>query len=152
MVSLKTLSVLSSSKKERIHTTNFAKFNKNPNDLWSLNSCTILTETSQLIKSKIFSPFSVLWAYDILIIILKAQRGFPGGSDSKESAQITGDPGLIPGSGSSPEKQNGNPLQYACLDNPMDRGAWWATACGVGRSLTQLSFTRHKTQWVLNTK
>ena len=47
-----------------------------------------------------------------------ASRGFPGGSDGKESACNAGDPGLIPGSGRSPEEGNGNPLQYSCLENP----------------------------------
>ena len=46
---------------------------------------------------------------------------------SKESACNAGDPGSIPGSGRSPGEGNGNPLQYSCLENPMDRGAWWAT-------------------------
>ena len=50
--------------------------------------------------------------------------GFPGGSDGKASACNAGDPGLIPGSGRSPGEGNGNPLQYSCLENPMDRGAW----------------------------
>ena len=45
-----------------------------------------------------------------------------------------GDAGLVPGSGRSPEEGNGNPLQYSCLENPMDRGAWWATVCGVAES------------------
>ena len=54
-------------------------------------------------------------------------RGFPGGSDSKQSACNAGDLGSIPASGRSPRGGNGNPLQYSCLDNPMDRGAWWAT-------------------------
>ena len=49
---------------------------------------------------------------------------FPGGSDSKESAYNAGDPGSIPGSGRSSGEGNGNPLQYSCLENPMDRGAW----------------------------
>ena len=53
--------------------------------------------------------------------------GFPGGSDSKESACSAGDTGSIPGWGRSPGKGNGNPLQYSCLGNPMDRGAWWVT-------------------------
>ena len=44
------------------------------------------------------------------------------------------DPGLIPGLGRSPGEGNGNPLQYSCLENPMDRGAWWATAHGVTKS------------------
>ena len=50
-----------------------------------------------------------------------------GGSDDKASACNAGDLGLIPGSGRSPGEGNGNPLQYSCLDYPMDRGAWWAT-------------------------
>ena len=50
--------------------------------------------------------------------------GFPGGSVGKESAYNAGDPCLIPGSGRSLGGENGNPLQYSCLENPMDRGAW----------------------------
>ena len=49
----------------------------------------------------------------------------------KESTCGAGDAGLISGSGRSPEEENGNPLQYPCLENPMDRGAWWATVHGV---------------------
>ena len=49
---------------------------------------------------------------------------FPGGSDGKASVYNVGDPGSIPGSGRSPGEGNGNPLQYYCLENPMDRGAW----------------------------
>ena len=52
--------------------------------------------------------------------------GSPGGSEGKESACNAGDLGLIPGSARSPGKGNGNPLQYSCLENPMDRGASWA--------------------------
>ena len=55
---------------------------------------------------------------------------FPGGSDSKESACNAGDPGSIPGSGRSPGKGNGSPLQCSCLENSMNRGAWWATVHG----------------------
>ena len=53
--------------------------------------------------------------------------------------QETGDTGLIPGLGRSPEGGNGNPFQYSCLDNPMDRGAWWDTVHGVAKSGTELS-------------
>ena len=60
---------------------------------------------------------------------------FPGGSDSKESACSAG---LIPGSGRSPGEGNGNPLQSCCLENPIDREAWWATVHGVGKSRTRL--------------
>ena len=52
--------------------------------------------------------------------------GFPGDSDSKESAYNAGDPGSTPGLGRSPGEGNGHPLQYSCLENSMDRGAWWA--------------------------
>ena len=51
----------------------------------------------------------------------------PGGSDGKESACNAGDLGWMPGLGGSPGEGNGNPLQYSCQDNPMGRGAWWAT-------------------------
>ena len=63
-------------------------------------------------------------------------QGFAGGSDGKESAYSAGDLGLIPGSGRSPGEGGGNPLQSSCLYNPMDRGAWWATAYGVAQSRT----------------
>ena len=55
---------------------------------------------------------------------LTAYMGFPGSSDGKVSAYNAGDPGLIPGSGSSPGEGNGTPLQYSCLENPMDGRAW----------------------------
>ena len=62
--------------------------------------------------------------------------GFPGSSDSKASAYNVGDLSSIPGLGRSPGEGNGNPLQYSCLKNPMDQGAWWATAHGVTKSQT----------------
>ena len=64
--------------------------------------------------------------------------GFPGGSDGKESTHNAGDLGLILGLGRSPGGGHGNPLQSSCLENPMDRGAWWATVHGVTKSWTQL--------------
>ena len=64
---------------------------------------------------------------------------FPGGSDGKASAYNEGDPGSIPGSGRSSGEGNGNPLQYSCLENPMDGGAWQATVYGVAKSWTRLS-------------
>ena len=60
-------------------------------------------------------------------------EGFSGGSDSKESAYNARAQGLIPGSGRSPGEGNGNPLQYSCLGNPKDRGAWWATIHEVAK-------------------
>ena len=61
--------------------------------------------------------------------------GFPGGSDGRESDCNAGNLDLIPGSGRSPGGGHG-PLQYSCLENPMDRGAWWATVHGVAKSRT----------------
>ena len=60
-------------------------------------------------------------------------------SAGKEFACNAGDLGLIPGLGRSPGEGNGYPLQYSCLENPMDRGAWQATVHGVTKSWTQLS-------------
>ena len=57
----------------------------------------------------------------------------------KASVYNAGDPGLSPGLGRSPGEGNGNPLQYSCLENPMDRGAWLATVYGVTKSRAQLS-------------
>ena len=64
---------------------------------------------------------------------------FPGGSEVKASASNAGDPGSIPESGRSAGEGNGNPLQYSCLENPIDGGAWWATVYGVTKSQTRLS-------------
>ena len=65
--------------------------------------------------------------------------GFAGGSDDKEFTCNAGDQGSIPGSGRSPGGGNGNPLRYSCLENPMDRGAWWTTVHGVTKSQPELS-------------
>ena len=70
-------------------------------------------------------------------------KGFPGSSDGNESACNAGDPGSIPGSGRSPGEGYGNPLQYSCLVNPMDRGVWWASVRGVTQSQTRLSNLAH---------
>jgi len=67
------------------------------------------------------------------------RKCFPSGSDGKESACNARAPGLIPGLGRAPGEENGNPLQYSCLENSMDRGAWRATVHGVEKSWTRLS-------------
>ena len=73
------------------------------------------------------------------IVQLKQGRGFPGGSDSKQSACNVRDLDLIPGLGRSPGEGNGDPLQYSHLENSMDRGAWWAIVHEVTKSQTWLS-------------
>ena len=72
-------------------------------------------------------------------------RDFPGGSEGKASACNAGDPGSIPGLGSSPGEGNGNPLQCSCLEDPMDGEVWQATVHRVAKNQTRLSditFTR----------
>ena len=94
------------------------------------------------------SRFTYCWslAWRILSITLLV-CDFPGGSDGKASVYKAGDPGSIPGWGRSPGEGNGNPLQYSCLENPMDR-AWWATVHGFAKSRTKVSdFTSLISVW-----
>ena len=72
-------------------------------------------------------------------------KGFPRSSVSKESACSAGDLGSIPRSGRSPGEGNGNPFQHPCLENPMDRGAWWPAVLGVAESGTTEQLTLHFT-------
>ena len=69
-------------------------------------------------------------------MIFWVAMGFPGGSDSKLSTFNAGDLGSTPESGRSPVEGNGYTLQYSCLENSMDRGAWWATVHGFAKSQT----------------
>ena len=69
-----------------------------------------------------------------LMMYVNIFLGFPSSTDGKESACNAGDSGSIPGWGRSPGEWNGNPLQYSCLENSVDRGAWWATVHGVAKS------------------
>ena len=77
--------------------------------------------------------------YLIYFINGLVKAGFNGGSDGKESTSNAGDLGSTPGLGRSPAEGNGYPLQYYCLENLLDRGAWSATVHGVTKSRTQLS-------------
>ena len=97
--------------------------------------------TSMLLFSNLFGAYS----YQVeripklfFFFFCQLERDFPGGSGSKEYACNARNPGLIPGLGKSPGKGNGNPLQYSCLENPMDR-AWQSTDFRVTRSWTRLS-------------
>ena len=71
--------------------------------------------------------------------VMACGQALPCSSKGKESAYNAGDLGLTPGSGRSSGEGNGNPLQYSCLENPMDRGAWRASVQGITKSWTQLS-------------
>ena len=88
-----------------------------------------------------------MWALCVLAVLLTCAAGVryaglegtSGGSVSKEHACTVGDLSSVPQLGRSPGKGNGNPLQYPCLENPMDREAWRATVHGVAKSQTRLS-------------
>ena len=94
---------------------------------WFCNK-TCMTVLFIMSKVRLFiSKLRNLSIYNILtwdIYIRISYMGFPGGSDGKESACSAGDPGSIPGPGRSPGERNGYPLQYSCLENPMERGGW----------------------------
>ena len=77
-----------------------------------------------------------MYGLAVNIQYLCTKEGFPGGSASKESACNAGDLGSITASGRSPGKENGNPLQYSCLENSMEREAWWAAVHEVAKSWT----------------
>ena len=104
--------------------------------------CTSLeTTTTCMLDSlclySILNLFSFI--YFSYLVFLHLAMGFPSGSDGKASVYNAGDPGLIPGLGRSTGEGNGSPLQYSCLENPMDRGSWQATVHGVTKSWTRLS-------------
>jgi len=82
-------------------------------------------------RSSQIMELSSLLLYRRLQLAINILHMLPDGSDGKESSCNAGDLGSIPGLGRSPGEGNGNPLQYSCLQNPMDRGAWWATVQGV---------------------
>ena len=96
------------------------------------------THQSRVIAAKCWSPMCEFRKSKTNSEIYLAP-GFSAGSDVKASAFNVGDLGSIPGSGWSAGKGNGNPLQYSCLENRMDGGAWWATVHGVAKSRTRLS-------------
>ena len=93
-----------------------------------------------ILKSlKVRATFFVLLLIVFLFVYHHSVEGFPGGSDGKESARNAGDPSSIPGLGKFSGEGNGNPFQYSCLENSMDRGAWWAIVYRVAKSWTWLS-------------
>ena len=82
-----------------------------------------VSSRDQLYVLKILPDNLILWLV-YLVYIFTSLLGFPGGAEVKASAWNAGDPGSIPGSGRSPREGNGTPLQYSCLENPMEGGAW----------------------------
>ena len=126
-------------------------------DLKDAFSCILLAPESQYLfalewESLLQAPQQLTWpvllqgfrdSSHLFRQVLAWDQGFPDGSDGKESAcnsfSLQGDLDLIPRSGRSPREGNGNPPQYSCLENSMDRGAWQATVHGIVKSWTQLS-------------
>ena len=103
---------------------------------WILNNKRRGTLVSDQDKSRISLQFNLrrsgIKFWTVLCSYLHV--GFPGDSVVKNPPACGGDVGLIPGSGRSPGEGNGNLLQYSCLENPMDRGAWWVIVHGVAKS------------------
>ena len=106
---------------------------------WVLSFKPAFSLSSFTCIKRLFSS-SLLYA---IRLVPSAYLGFPGGSDGKDSACKARDLGSIPGSGQSPGEGNGNPIQYSCLENPVDRGAWWATVHSVAELNT--------TEWLTHT-
>ena len=90
----------------------------------------VLTNPSPAASCQIVKSLHCLMIFVHLSFLVVYYPGFPGGSDSKESTCNAGDLGFILGCGRSPGEGNGNPLQYSCLGNPMDREAWQTTVQG----------------------
>ena len=117
--------------------------------VFSVHCCQNAVDTSPAqgdLSSKLCPiPAFALWPISSVSLrfhTLRMSSAFPGGSVAKNSPAnvgATGDSGSIPGSGRSPGGRYGNLLHYSCLENPMDRGAWWATVPGVAKTCTQLS-------------
>ena len=99
--------------------------------LWVLVTNTQLQFRFQIISDSLFNYLYFYFIYNYL--------GFPGNSNGKESACNAGYLGLIPVSERSPGGGHGNPLQYSCLESPIDRGAWWVAVHGLTQSWTWLS-------------
>ena len=101
---------------------------------------------SSYIDTKQIHICTYIHTYKYVHVYIYKYRGFPGGwvvRNSSANAGDAGDVGLIPGSKTSPEEGNGNPSQYSCLENPMDREAWRATGPQVVKSQTWLNNHTH---------
>ena len=123
--------------------------NQNVNNRSSIVTSSIKTLKWSTLKKKknLLRINEKQWLSTYLIM-----QSFPGGSEDKASACDAGGPGSIPGWGRSPGEGNGNPLQYSCLENPVERGAWQATVHRVAKSWTQLSdFTFFLSKYLHNT-
>ena len=106
-----------------------------PNWVWKRYEITVQTRCVQVL-SCLAKEVKKTWSGNLKEPVLQI-KGFPGSSDSKESACSAGNLGSIPGLGRCPGEGNGNPLQYSCLENPMDRGARRVAVLAVAKSWAQ---------------
>ena len=130
---------LSSPIKDWTHTFRTGRQSQRPG---KSQSNLFLNEETEVQEGRATCPRAGRWHKDPCFLIsaaLHSFMGFPGGAVVKNSPANAGDTGSIPGSGRSSGGENGNLLQYSCLENPMDRGAWWATIHGVAKSWTWLT-------------
>ena len=125
-----------------------------PNPCVVLEGCWQLSSSNSCVSIFPHLPTDHFLRY--LDIIYPATRGFPGSSDGIESAYNAGHPGSIPGSEITPGEGNSNPVQYSCLENYMDRGAWWVTVYGGHKESDTTEWLTHThthtpptTAWVL---
>ena len=138
-------SFLQISSKNRVYITNTFELSKHYPQI-SVSTLFINNYNCIFIFMQSQQAVSSLREGTVFYLSSQPPKSFSGGSDSKVSACNVGDLGSIPGWGSSPGEGNGNPLQYSCLENSTDGGAWWATVHGVAKSQTPLSdfiFTFH---------
>ena len=131
---------------------------RNINNLRYADDTTLMAESEEELKSLLMKVKEEHEKVGLKLNIQKTKImasgkwGFPGGSEVKASACNVGDLGSILGWGRSRGEGNGNPLQYSCLENPMDEGAWWATVHGVGKesnTTERLHFTSKSLQMVI---
>ena len=103
--------------------------------------CALVKPSQAIFKTHPSQNFPVIPLHSACFPPISFPTGwpFPGGSDGKEPTCNVGDPGSIPGLGRSPGEGNGNPLQYSCLEIPMDGGAWQAIVHGVAKNWTRPS-------------
>ena len=108
---------------------------------WAQESLSILPKVTELATGRVRAQRVWLQSApnDLSVLFLVGLAGRNSGQDSACNAGGTGGSSLIPGLERSPGEGNGNPLQYSCLENPVDRGACWATVHGVAKSQTQFS-------------
>ena len=116
--------------------------------LWLITLSIIPSKPTHVVANGKFSFFMIEQYSIIVSVCMYVDTGFPGGSVVKNPPAKAGDMGLIPGLGRFPGEENGNPLQYSCLENPLDRGVWKAIVHEVSKSWTWLNDQTHTHMYI----